>query len=94
MADNVKTNAEVVVDMKTQQTLKSELERDVRLNVFVIGVGNAGNQTIVFGKREGMNVFAVNSSIKDLSDQIVDETIPSFIVGKEARGSGKNVEKG
>lgn len=74
--------------------LKSKLEKDVRLNVFVIGVGNAGNQTIVLGKKEGMNVFAVNSSIKDLSDQIVDESIPSFLVGKEARGSGKNVAKG
>ena len=74
--------------------LKSKLEKDVRLNVFVIGVGNAGNQTIVYGHKEGMNVFAVNSSIKDLSDQIVDESIPSFLVGKEARGSGKNVEKG
>ena len=77
-----------------QAKLKSQLERDVELNVFVIGVGNAGNQTIVFGKKEGMNVFAINSSIKDLSDQIVDETIPSFIVGSEARGSGKNIEKG
>lgn len=74
--------------------LKSKLEKDVRLNVFVIGVGNAGNQTIVYGHKEGMNVFAVNSSIKDLSDQIVDEEIPSFLVGKEARGSGKNVAKG
>lgn len=74
--------------------LKTKLEKDVRLNVFVIGVGNAGNQTIVYGHKEGMNVFAVNSSIKDLSDQIVDESIPSFLVGKEARGSGKNVAKG
>lgn len=74
--------------------LKTQLEKDVRLNVFVIGVGNAGNQTIVFGQKEGMNVFAVNSSIKDLSDQIVDAQIPSFIVGSEARGSGKNIKKG
>ena len=62
----------------SQTVLKTKLEKDVRLNVFVIGVGNAGNQTIVFGAKEGMNVFAVNSSIKDLSDQIVDSNIPSF----------------
>ena len=78
----------------SQTVLKTKLEKEVRLNVFVIGVGNAGNQTIVFGAKEGMNVFAVNSSIKDLSDQIVDSNIPSFIVGNEARGSGKNVQKG
>ena len=96
MAENtVKTKSdETTESTSTQTVLKSRLEKDVKINVFVIGVGNAGNQTIVFGQKEGMNVFAVNTSIKDLSDQIVDETIPSFIVGNEARGSGKNIEKG
>lgn len=74
--------------------LKNKLIEDVRLKTFTIGVGNAGNQTIVYGYKEGMNVFAVNSSAKDLDDQIVDQSIPSFIVGKEARGSGKNIQKG
>lgn len=88
-------NTEAVTTMEaTTPIMKDKLEKDVRLNVFVIGVGNAGNQTIVYGHKEGMNVFAVNSSIKDLSDEIVDQTIPSFIVGSEARGSGKNVKKG
>jgi len=94
MAENVKVKAGYDNAQLQQTKLKSQLEHDVRLNVFVIGVGNAGNQTIVFGKKEGMNVFAINSSIKDLSDQIVDDSIPSFIVGSEARGSGKNIEKG
>lgn len=89
------TEEVAVTSEETQRPiLKQNLERDVKLNVFVIGVGNAGNQTIVFGKKEGMNVFAVNSSIKDLSDEIVGAEIPSFIVGKEARGSGKNIQKG
>lgn len=91
MAENVETNVTVGGQ---QPKLKSKLEKDVRLNVFVIGVGNAGNQTVVYGKKEGLNVFAINSSIKDLSDQVVDESIPSFIIGKEARGAGKNIEKG
>ena len=99
MAQDVKVKEDVVDSNSSTATssipvLKSKLEKDVRLNVFVIGVGNAGNQTIVYGHKEGMNVFAVNSSIKDLSDQIVDEAIPSFLVGKEARGSGKNLAKG
>ena len=85
--------AERVVTSPTL-TYKSKLERDVRLKVFIIGVGNAGNQTVVYGHKEGMNVFAVNSSIKDISEQILDSNIPSFIVGNEARGSGKNVQKG
>ena len=78
----------------TQSSIKEKIEKDVRLKVFVIGVGNAGNQTVSYGHREGLNVFAVNSSAKDLSDQIMDGTIPCFVVGKEARGSGKNIEKG
>ena len=77
-----------------REILKTQLEKDVRLKVFVIGVGNAGNQTIAYGYQEGMNVFAVNSSMRDLSDAIMLESIPSFIIGKEARGSGKNIEKG
>lgn len=93
MAENVETNVTVGGE-KEHPTLKTQLEKDVRLNVFVIGVGNAGNQTVVYGKKEGLNVFAINSSIKDLSDQVVDESIPSFIIGKEARGAGKNIEKG
>lgn len=80
--------------LKRRSVMKEELEKKVKLNTFVIGVGNAGNQTIAYGFREGLNVFAVNTSIRDLHDSIMDETIPSFMVGKEARGSGKNISKG
>lgn len=85
---------EIVSGVVDKKTLKTELEKDVRLKVFVIGVGNAGNQTVAYGHRQGLNVFAINSSMRDLSDSIIDESIPSFIVGREARGSGKNIEKG
>lgn len=91
---NVKDGEELVLASSEKTVLKSKLENDVKLNVFVIGVGNAGNQTIVYGHREGMNVFAINTSVRDLSDEIVDSNIKSFIVGTEARGSGKNIEKG
>ena len=85
---------QTLVGSTTVSKLKDQLEDDVQLNVLVIGVGNAGNQVIVLGKKEGMNVFAVNTSIKDLSNRIVDETIPSFIIGEEGRGAGKKIEKG
>lgn len=74
-------------------TLKSKLENDVQLKIAIIGAGNAGNQTINLAYREKFEVFAINSSMKDLSNTIVSETIPSFIVGNEARGAGKNREK-
>ena len=81
-------------ELNKRRKLKMELQKNVGLKVFLIGVGNAGNQTVAIGHKEGMNVFAINSSIKDLSDSIIDDTIPSFIVGNEARGSGKNIQKG
>lgn len=82
------------LQQQTQSSLKEKIEKDVHLKVFVIGVGNAGNQTVSYGHKEGLNVFAINSSAKDMSDQIMDGTIPCFVVGNEARGSGKNIEKG
>jgi cell division GTPase FtsZ len=92
--DEVMPTEETLQNRPRREILKTDLERDVRLKVFVIGVGNAGNQTIAYGHKEGMNVYAINSSMRDLSDVIMDETIPSFIVGTEARGSGKNIDKG
>lgn len=91
-------NNEVLNEMVTGVTnvrqTKTFLQEDVKLKVLVIGVGNAGNQVVTRAHKANMDVFAINSSIKDLSDQIVDETIQCFIVGKEARGAGKNINKG
>lgn len=73
---------------------KDFLEDQVKLKVSIIGAGNAGNQIIGRGHKEGYTVFAINSSVKDLSDEILGESIPSFIIGDEARGAGKNRLKG
>lgn len=72
---------------------KDYLEDKVKLKISVIGVGNAGNQLISKAYKSGYDVFAINTSLKDLSDEIVTETIPSFIAGDEARGAGKDREK-
>jgi len=72
---------------------KVVLEKDVRLKIAVIGVGNAGNQAIIKVHKENIPVYAVNTSIKDLSDTILDDTIPSFIIGHESRGAGKDRNK-
>lgn len=80
---------------KSSEILPKEyLEDKVRLKMSIIGIGNAGNQTIAKAHAAGFKVFAINSSVKDLSDEILKETIPSFIAGDEARGAGKNRAKG
>ncbi len=76
-----------------EENVKGYLEKDVKLKISVIGVGNAGNQVIEKAFKEDYPVFAINSSIKDLSDSIINEEIPTFIIGNEARGAGKNREK-
>lgn len=72
---------------------KESLEDRAKLRIGIIGIGNAGNQIIERAYTEGHKVFAINSSMKDLSDTVVSEMIPSFIAGDEARGAGKNRQK-
>ena len=78
---------------KDLEKTKDYLEEKVKLQISVIGIGNAGNQIIEKAHASGFDVFAINSSLKDLSDAVVNETIPSFIAGDEARGAGKNRDK-
>lgn len=75
------------------ENAKGYLEDKVKLQVSIIGIGNAGNQTIEKGLTEKYPVFAINSSVKDLSDVVVSGKVPSFISGTEARGAGKNRQK-
>lgn len=77
-------------DLKTDVSMKVNLEEDAKLKVSIIGAGNAGNQIIEKAYVHDYDVFAINSSIKDLSDMVIRETVPSFIIGHEARGAGKN----
>jgi len=72
----------------------ARMKENVRLKAFVIGVGNAGNQVVAHCYREGMTVWAINSSERDMDDLLMDDTIPCFVVGHEGRGSGKNIKKG
>ena len=76
--------------MEKLSEVREDLDSKVRLTISLIGVGNAGNQVAVRAHKAGYRVFAINSSLRDLNDAVVDENIPSFIAGTEARGAGKN----
>ena len=77
--------------METNNTNVSELlENRTALQCSLIGIGNAGNQILNEAVKHGIDVFAINSSYADLNNAIINKEIKSFIVGKEARGAGKN----
>lgn len=64
-------------------------DASVKLKLSVIGVGNAGCQAVQLAKQYGHNVFAINSSEKDLADNIIDKSINAILIGNR-RGAGKN----
>lgn len=83
-----------ILQEKNEKIPKKDLPKEVSLRMLMIGVGNAGNQIVAYAAREDLDVYAINTSIRDLNDIIVDETIPCFVVGRDGRGSGKNIKKG
>lgn len=65
------------------------MSQNVKLKLSVVGVGNAGCQAVQLAKDHSHNVFAINSSEKDLNDTIVDKSINAVLIGNK-RGAGKN----
>lgn len=84
MNDNIYENEELDIE-----ALDESIDTKVKLKLAIVGIGNAGNQIAVRAYNAGYNVFAINSSYKDLQDVIVTDEIPGFIIGNEARGAGK-----
>lgn len=72
---------------------KEKLEEDAKNKILVIGAGHVGGLGAVEAFKEGIDTYVLNTSIRDLSDVIIDDKIPSYIVGKEGRGAGKDREK-
>ena len=72
------------------EKVSAMLENRASLQISLIGVGNAGNQLLNEAIKHDIEVFAINSSYADLNNSVVDKSIKSFIIGKEARGAGKN----
>ena len=78
----------MAVDMKKIDELLNER---VKLKSAVIGVGYAGSfnaQRI----HEQLNIpaFIINSSVRDLSNEVINGDIPSFVIGNEGRGAAND----
>lgn len=89
---STKMEAEVKGKGVVKEINEDEVKEAVRLKVGVIGCGNAGNQCVSALYKAGIteNLFAINTSTKDLSDEVINHLIPSFIAGGQGRGSANN----
>lgn len=63
-----------------------------KLKMCVIGIGNAGNQIALAAHGAGHSAFAINTSEKDLGDDVLNSSLYSYIIGTGGRGSGKRRE--
>ena len=67
------------------------LKEKVKLKCTVCGIGNAGSQFVDAAyKAEFRNVFCINSSSKDMDNDVLNANIPCFLVGSDGRGAGMN----
>ncbi len=67
------------------------LKEKVKLKVFCCGAGNAGSQFIDAAYKAGFkDVFCINSSSRDMDNDVLNANIPCFLVGSDGRGAGMN----
>ena len=75
----------------SENQIVDTLRDKVKLKVAVIGTGNAGNQLVEAAYKAGFeNVFAVNSSSRDMDNDVLNANINCFLIGNNARGAGMN----
>lgn len=77
----------------SEVTFENALREKVRLNISIIGCGNAGSQLADAAFNAGFtNVYCVNTSEKDLDNRVVNPKISCFMAGTDGRGAGMNRE--
>lgn len=74
-------------------TRGEKITEATKLKIGYIGVGNAGCQVGIKVSIKGINTFLVNTSFKDLRDEVIPRGIPSYLIedkyGK-SRGAGRS----
>ena len=67
------------------------LKEKVKLKVFCCGTGNAGSQFVDAAFKAGFkDAFCINSSSRDMDNDVLNANIPCFLVGSDGRGAGMN----
>lgn len=74
-----------------ENNIVDALKEKVKLKVFCIGNGNAGSQFVDAAFKAGFDkVFCINSSSRDMDNDVLNANIPCFLVGADGRGAGMN----
>lgn len=74
-----------------ENNIVDALKEKVKLKVFCIGNGNAGSQFVDAAYKAGFDkVFCINSSSRDMDNDVLNANIPCFLVGADGRGAGMN----
>lgn len=74
-----------------ENNIVDALKEKVKLKVMVIGSGNAGSQFVDAAYKAGFDkVFCINSSSRDMDNDVLNANIPCFLVGSDGRGAGMN----
>lgn len=74
-----------------ENNIVDALKEKVKLKVMAIGSGNAGSQFVDAAYKAGFDkVFCINSSSRDMDNDVLNANIPCFLVGADGRGAGMN----
>lgn len=77
----------------TPLTRGEKITEVTKLKIGYVGVGNAGCQVGIKVSVKGIDTFLVNTSFKDLRDEVIPHGIPSYLIedkyGK-SRGAGRS----
>lgn len=89
---NSQTTVETRQVVKEVPQVEIRQQKDTSLKYFIIGIGNAGSQVAAVVNdidKPEVRCFLINSSEKDLDDNVVNKDIPAFIIGNH-RGAGRD----
>lgn len=84
--------------VKTMENINNttpEFINEVRLNCACIAIGNGGSQVGLSMHKNGFETILINTSARDLSNDVVTSAIQSFIIedsNNQGRGAGRNRE--
>ena len=75
--------------MENKANIADVIRDKVRLKVSLIGCGNAGSQLVDAAYKVGFhNVFCINSSSRDMDNDVLNANINCFLIGNDGRGAG------
>lgn len=74
-----------------ENNIVDALKEKVKLKVMICGAGNAGSQFVDAAYKAGFDkLFCINSSSRDMDNDVLNANIPCFLVGSDGRGAGMN----